>query len=88
MNTSIGLVRWTLKKLSRPILSRSSRVVKDALAGGGDNSALSVRALTYHRFGDILRDPFCLSARDFAKQMRYLAHAGLAVSLVCNWNLF
>jgi peptidoglycan/xylan/chitin deacetylase (PgdA/CDA1 family) len=40
-----------------------------------------VRALTYHRFGEAERDPWCVSSRVFDTQMRWLAARGLAVSL-------
>lgn len=41
----------------------------------------SVRVLTYHRFGDGLRDPWCVSAQVFESQVRFLAEHKLAVSL-------
>ena len=40
-----------------------------------------VRVLTYHRFGPVGRDPFCVDPRDFEEQMAYLADRQLAVSL-------
>lgn len=41
----------------------------------------AVRVLTYHRFGDAPRDPFCVSVADFDAQMRLLSEQGRAVSL-------
>jgi len=41
----------------------------------------TVRVLTYHRFGDAHRDPWCVSAAVFEEQMRWLAERRLAVSL-------
>ncbi len=40
-----------------------------------------VRALTYHRFGDVPNDAFWVSARELDEQMRWLADEGRAVSL-------
>ena len=40
-----------------------------------------VRVLTYHRFGDIARDPFCVTPEDFERQMAWLAEQEMAVSL-------
>jgi peptidoglycan/xylan/chitin deacetylase (PgdA/CDA1 family) len=37
--------------------------------------------LTYHRFGDSPRDPFCVRRKDFEAQMRWLADERLALSL-------
>jgi peptidoglycan/xylan/chitin deacetylase (PgdA/CDA1 family) len=82
MNTSIGAVRWRLKKVSRPTIAHCSRIVRAAWGGKGASCDFAARALTYHRFGTIACDPFCLSPHDFAKQMRYIARAGLPVSLV------
>lgn len=41
----------------------------------------SVRVLTYHRFGEGLRDPWCVNAEVFESQVRFLADHKLAVSL-------
>jgi peptidoglycan/xylan/chitin deacetylase (PgdA/CDA1 family) len=41
----------------------------------------SVRVLTYHRFGEVSRDPFCVAPDDFAVQMAWLAERNLAISL-------
>jgi peptidoglycan/xylan/chitin deacetylase (PgdA/CDA1 family) len=40
-----------------------------------------VRVLTYHRFGDAHRDPWCVDAAAFEAQMKWLAQQRLAVSL-------
>ena len=40
-----------------------------------------VRVLTYHRFGDSPRDPFCVSVPDFEQQISYVAEHNLALSL-------
>jgi peptidoglycan/xylan/chitin deacetylase (PgdA/CDA1 family) len=72
--TSIPRGRWWVKKLARRAL---------AFAGGGlaAPSGPHVRALTYHRFGVLARDPFCLPPGEFAAQVRWLAESGRAISL-------
>jgi peptidoglycan/xylan/chitin deacetylase (PgdA/CDA1 family) len=44
---------------------------------GGD----CVRVLTYHRFGALPHDPFCVEPREFAAQVKLLADEGRAISL-------
>lgn len=39
-----------------------------------------VRALTYHRVGDVPKDAFCVNREDFEQQMRRLAETSRAVS--------
>src|SRR4051812_1850730 len=80
MSTSLGAVRWKLKKASRMAIAHGSRILRAALPGSGDVDT-PVRALTYHRFGHIDRDPFCLAPEQFDAQMRVIADAGLAISL-------
>jgi len=41
----------------------------------------TVRVLTYHRFGESVRDPWCVAQRTFEAQMRWLAEHRLAISL-------
>lgn len=81
MSTTIGAVRWTLKKASRTAIAHGSRLISGTLLRKDHIPHPLVRALTYHRFGHTPRDPFCLSPDDFAPQMRYIARAGLATSL-------
>jgi len=81
MSLAEGRVRWWLKKGSRSGMA--------LLAWGSGWLALRtwigrhprVRVLTYHRFGDIARDPFCIRVEDFERQMAWLARHGRAVSL-------
>jgi peptidoglycan/xylan/chitin deacetylase (PgdA/CDA1 family) len=73
--------RWWVKKAARQGILLSSW-----LSGSMAFSSLmargpQVRVLTYHRFGDIPRDPFCVSEGDLERQIAYLAKAGTAVSL-------
>ena len=79
MTTSIP--RWTMKKAARVgmALSMSTR----RLVSVPNTQAISpaIRVLTYHRFGASQRDPFCVNASAFAKQIAWLANNQLAVSL-------
>jgi peptidoglycan/xylan/chitin deacetylase (PgdA/CDA1 family) len=75
------LARWCLKKSVRQSIAALSA------ASGGVRSVVAppqgprIRVLTYHRFGDLRRDPFCVDASTFAAQMEWLAREELAVSL-------
>lgn len=76
-----SVLRWAVKKFARRCMVVGSFVsgslgMRRLLADGP-----VVRVLTYHRFGDALRDPWCVSADDFEQQMRWLADRRLAVSL-------
>jgi hypothetical protein len=75
------VLRWVVKKFARRCMVLGSFVsgslgLRRLLAAGP-----VVRVLTYHRFGDAQRDPWCVSAGDFEQQMRWLAERRLAVSL-------
>ncbi len=74
-------LRWWVKKAARHGMLLSS-----CLSGSMAISALiarrpQVRVLTYHRFGNIPRDPFCVTEADFERQVAHLAEVGVAVSL-------
>jgi peptidoglycan/xylan/chitin deacetylase (PgdA/CDA1 family) len=81
MSTSVSTVRWLLKKASRSVVAKGSRFIKETFPIEHGARTIKVRALTYHRFGDIAQDPFCVSAKEFAVQMQIIARAGLAISL-------
>ena len=73
--------RWYVKKTARrgvalASFASGSLLVRDAAATGP-----RLRAITYHRFGDVPADPYCVSPVAFAAQMRWLAERGLLVSL-------
>ena len=73
--------RWYVKKAARrgvalASFASGSLLVRDAAATGP-----RLRAITYHRFGDVPADPYCVSPVAFAAQMRWLAERGLLVSL-------
>jgi peptidoglycan/xylan/chitin deacetylase (PgdA/CDA1 family) len=73
-------LRWQLKKTARKSFALAHRLrhLRVSLASPVDSA---VRVLTYHRFGDITHDPFCVAPKKFEKQMSWLAENGLAVSL-------
>lgn len=78
---SVSLLRWVAKKAARRAM-----VLGSVLSGSlGLRRLLGrgpvVRVLTYHRFGDAERDPWCVDAASFEAQMRWLAERRLAVSL-------
>jgi peptidoglycan/xylan/chitin deacetylase (PgdA/CDA1 family) len=74
------LLRWQLKKTARKSFALGHRLFhsqeRPASSGAG-----AVRVLTYHRFGEANYDPFCVTPKEFEKQMSWLANNGLAVSL-------
>lgn len=78
---SVSTLRWVVKKAARRAMVLGSFVSGSLglrrLFGRGP----VVRVLTYHRFGDADRDPWCVSAADFEAQMRWLSEQRLAVSL-------
>jgi peptidoglycan/xylan/chitin deacetylase (PgdA/CDA1 family) len=73
-------IRWHLKKTARKSVALGHWATH-RIKNTGESLASEVRVLTYHRFGQIFRDPFCVSSNDFAMQMAWLAEHGLAVSL-------
>ena len=81
MSTNVGRLRWLIKKASRSAVANGSRLLRQSLLPDRAAREVEVRALTYHRFGDAERDPFCVSAKEFAAQMHAVARAGLAISL-------
>ena len=81
MNNSSGVLRWLLKKSSRGALAYGSNVIRPAMRLAVGDRRVQVRALTYHRFGDAKRDPFCVAPAEFERQMQTVARAGLAISL-------
>lgn len=65
--------RWIAKKASRAALVTATKHLP--------RSKTVARVLTYHRFGRIMRDPFCVTAEDFEAHVALLAKEGRAVSL-------
>jgi len=76
----VSELRSLVKRTARRAVARASQLsgslMLRARAGGP-----RVRAITYHRFGDGGRDPWCVARADFAAQIGWLADAGLAISL-------
>jgi len=70
--------RWFAKKAARRAVAAASAGARLGLPPGLPRG---VHVLTYHRFGDPGRDPFCVRADHFAAQMAWLERSGLAVSL-------
>ena len=77
MDPRISLPRWVAKKAARLGVATASTLARR----NGDGAGSCARVLTYHRFGDSPRDPFCVRRRDFETQMRWLAEERLALSL-------
>jgi peptidoglycan/xylan/chitin deacetylase (PgdA/CDA1 family) len=73
----IGYLRWLLKKGARRSVALGSAITRSRHG----QSVPRLRALTYHRFGDSRRDPFCVRVEDFEAQMAWLAQEHRAVSL-------
>ncbi|MDJ0927457.1 MAG: polysaccharide deacetylase family protein [Gammaproteobacteria bacterium] len=73
--TSVRPTRWVAKKTAR------YGVAAGSLVRHLRNTAPGIRVLTYHDFGDSVRDPFCVSPQVLERQMAYLANRDIAISL-------
>lgn len=73
-------IRWHLKKAARKGIVVGSCMTR-RIASREPGRPPRLRVLTYHRFGALARDPFCMTPRDFERQMACLAESGLAVTL-------
>lgn len=73
--SGIARRRWVAKKVARAAVgltaSLASQLTKKNVA----------RVLTYHRFGRIPLDPFCVPPFEFESHVKYVADHGLGVSL-------
>lgn len=78
---TISSLRWTVKKAARVAMVVGSFASGSLALRRLTQRGPTVRVLTYHRFGDAVRDPWCVSAAAFEAQMRWLAERRLAVSL-------
>jgi peptidoglycan/xylan/chitin deacetylase (PgdA/CDA1 family) len=76
---TISRKRWVTKKVARRSVMAVGAL--SALFNIRSSGRPRIRAITYHRFGNALRDPFCVTRHAFEGQMRWLAEHGLAVSL-------
>jgi len=77
----VSNTRWHLKKAARNVLAATAWASGWLAAREKLAVRPRVRVLTYHRFGESARDPFCVAPGDFDAQMRWLAEHRLAVSL-------
>lgn len=75
-------LRWQVKKLARKSVALGSCVTGYVPVSGMRHGNPHVRVLTYHRFGPVGRDPFCVAPKDFEAQMAFLAEHRLAISLM------
>jgi peptidoglycan/xylan/chitin deacetylase (PgdA/CDA1 family) len=73
-------LRWQIKKLARKSMVSGSWATGYVAVVSAHREPV-VRVLTYHRFGRVTHDPFCVDPGDFEEQMGYLANRRLAVSL-------
>ncbi len=72
--------RWIAKKVGR-VGCMTASFMSGSLAMRERIGSPSVRVITYHRFGEIPRDPFAVSPAMFDRQMEWLAGEGRAISL-------
>jgi peptidoglycan/xylan/chitin deacetylase (PgdA/CDA1 family) len=77
--SAISLPRWVAKKSARRGLALAMSVSGALALRRAFERVARVRVLTYHRFGAIARDPFCISRRDFEAQVRFLAEHRRAI---------
>ena len=77
---TVSRSRWAVKKAARKAFMIGSSCAR-TLRRRGEPAGSTVRVLTYHRFGESVRDPWCVRPDDFEQQLRWLAERGLAVSL-------
>lgn len=78
---TISVHRWILKKVARRAMVLGSFVSGSLGLRRLFRREPELRVLIYHRFGDAVRDPWCVSAAAFEAQMHWLAEQKLAVSL-------
>ncbi|BAY11631.1 polysaccharide deacetylase family protein [Calothrix sp. NIES-2098] len=80
-SNSIKPIRWYLKKTARYGMCLATLPSKQLSLSSNQLTDSPVRVLTYHRFGDSERDPFCVGLNDFQAQMEWIANQNLVVSL-------
>lgn len=78
---SITRQRWVAKKAARAAVAFGSVATGRLALAERLRLGPEVRVLTYHRFGDAVREPFRVAAKSFEEQVRYLAERRLALSL-------
>jgi len=80
MGKASGYLRWYAKKAARTSVALGSWGADSLLRPYADADAIGVRVLTYHRFGRVPYDPFCVDPDVFDDHMRVLAESGLVIS--------
>lgn len=70
-------LRWVVKKVARRFVAATGTVLPSA----SQRQPESIRALTYHRFGEAQQDAFCVTPAMFEAQLQLLARENRAVSL-------
>lgn len=82
---TISLGRWLTKKAARRTVltgNWAAQKLSNYLPFlAGLQAGTGIRTLTYHRFGSIPRDPFCVRPEDFETQVRWLSEQNRIVSL-------
>jgi peptidoglycan/xylan/chitin deacetylase (PgdA/CDA1 family) len=79
--SGVSWSRWVAKKSARNALGLALQASGALALARALARVPRVRVLTYHRFGDLERDPFCLPRRDFEAQVRFLAERKRAIGL-------
>ena len=77
---TVSRARWAVKKAARKALMLGSASAR-MLEKGSGTAGPTVRVLTYHGFGEAVRDPWYVPPDVFEDQLRFLAEHRLAVSL-------
>jgi len=79
--SAIPRARWLAKKSARGALALGMAASGALALRRMLSPAPRVRVLTYHRFGELARDPFCIGQREFEAQVRFLAERKRAIGL-------
>jgi peptidoglycan/xylan/chitin deacetylase (PgdA/CDA1 family) len=81
VSSAVSRRRWLAKKAARSAVALCAWASGSLLARRALSRRPRIRAITYHRFGDVPGDPFTVRPSAFDAQMRWLAERGLLVSL-------
>lgn len=78
---TVSSQRWVAKKAARFAFMLGTSAAQRIAPRIVNNPRPTVRVLTYHRFAEAARDPWCVNPDVFEQHMRFLAERKLAVSL-------
>ena len=81
MSSAVSRRRWLAKKAARRAVAVAAWASGSLLVRRALSPRPRIHALTYHRFGEAVGDPFTVGRSAFEAQMRWLASRGLPVSL-------